>query len=136
MVCFACHGIGTTLLNLGDWRMWPRAVACPFCVLHDGGYGGCYDRQGRPITLGQWISQSSPDARRVAETTLPSGIWVSTVHLGLDHRFSLSGPPLIFETMVFTTAERLTELDSDRYSTEEEARAGHARLVLAWWDRG
>jgi hypothetical protein len=39
------------------------------------------------------------DARRVAETHV-GDVRVSTVFLGLDHRFT-NGEPLIFETMIF-----------------------------------
>lgn len=53
---------------------------------------------------------------------------VSTVFLGLDHQFG-GGPPLIFETMVFTTdtndpADGICE----RYSTWNEALKGHAEV--------
>ena len=71
------------------------------------------------------------DIKRVAETTLPNGRWVSTVWMGLNHRFG-DGPPLIFETMVFPSRDDMGDLDSDRYSTEAEAFAGHERMV-AWW---
>jgi len=64
-------------------------------------------------------------------TTLPNGRWVSTVWLGLDHCFG-DGPPVIFETMVFTTKESLDDLDCKRYSTEAEALAGHAKMVEKW----
>jgi hypothetical protein len=51
---------------------------------------------------------------------------VSTVWLGLDQSLGLGGPPLIYETMVFGSA--LHE-HGERYATEQEARAGHARWV-------
>lgn len=38
---------------------------------------------------------------RVAFTELAEGCEVSTVFLGLDHRFSDEGPPLVFESMAF-----------------------------------
>lgn len=63
-------------------------------------------------------------------TTLPGGARVSTVWLGLDHQFG-DGPPLIFETMVFP-AESSMDLDCERYSTEEEAKAGHSAMVEKW----
>jgi hypothetical protein len=63
---------------------------------------------------------------RVARTELPDGVSVSTVFLGLDHRFGNNGPPLVFETMVFCGA-----LDGEqvRYSTWAEAEAGHEAMV-------
>jgi hypothetical protein len=95
--------------------------------------GEYYDRQGNPLTLMEWASmfETRGDQKRVAETTLPNGRWVSTVWLGLDHSFG-GGPPLIFETMVFPSQGDMGDLDGDRYSTEAEALAGHARLVAKW----
>lgn len=72
--------------------------------------------------------------RRIAETTLPDGKWVSTVWLGLDHGAGC-GPPLIFETMVFAPSrdgELRESLDCDRYATAAEAKAGHAEMVAKW----
>jgi hypothetical protein len=52
---------------------------------------------------------------------------VSTVYLGMNHQWG-DGPPLIFETMVFGGDEGEP---CWRYSTEEQARAGHDRVVAA-----
>lgn len=68
--------------------------------------------------------------QRLAETTLPDGKWISTVWLGLDH--GQWGRPLYFETMVFPKQGDFTELECERYSTEEEALAGHAAVVAKW----
>ena len=62
-------------------------------------------------------------ADRVVEKTDIGDSVVSTVFLGLDHRFNNSeGAPLIFETLVFGG-----EMDGEtfRYSTWEEAETGH-----------
>ena len=93
----------------------------------------CYDCEGNPMALMDWARTfEDMDARRVAETTLPDGKYVSTVWLGLDHAFG-RGPPLIFESMVFASATQGSEaLDQDRYSTEAEAREGHEALVAKW----
>ena len=92
-----------------------------------------FDRSGNPQSFQEWAKGLGRDMtkKRVAETTLPNGRWVSTVWLGLNHAFG-DGPPLIFETMVFTSREELQEEDCDRYSTEDEAVAGHARMVEKW----
>ena len=96
-----------------------------------------YDRKGNAITLEQWAeAREDKEQCRVAETTLP-GYWISTVWLGLDYGFG-DDPKLIFETMVFpfnNTRDKVTdwgELDMDRYSTEEEAIAGHKAMVEKW----
>ena len=50
---------------------------------------------------------------------------VSTVFLALDHRYG-SGPPLLFETMVFGGEH---DQEQERYGTWEEAEAGHAKWL-------
>ena len=91
-----------------------------------------YDRQGRPITMEQWATALEGRSRRIGFDTIKDDgtgqkAEVSTVWLGLDHRFR-EGPPLIFETMVFGGK---FDQEQERYSTEEEALAGHARWVAA-----
>ena len=63
----------------------------------------------------------------VAQETLPNGIYISTIWMGLDHNYG-AGRPLIFETMVFG-AKAGKDLDQDRYASLEEAKAGHAAMV-------
>ena len=74
--------------------------------------------------------------KRVASTDI-GPYWVSTVWLGIDHNWLGDGPPIIFETMVFSKGERddpgyhgLHDMDMDRYATEEEALAGHEAMCL------
>jgi hypothetical protein len=63
---------------------------------------------------------------RVAETMVGERS-VSTVFLGLDHAF-FGGRPLLFETMVFAGSH---ESEGQwRYSTWDEALAGHDQVVL------
>lgn len=88
-----------------------------------------YDRQGLRFDDVQTWGRLHADIgyRRVGEATI-GNLWVSTVWLGMDHSFG-SGPPLIFESMVFVAGEGGTDLDCRRYSTEAEAVAGHAALL-------
>lgn len=88
-----------------------------------------YDRAGRPVTVEEWIDGFDIRNRRVARTELGK-VTVSTVHLGLNHQYG-DGPPLIFETMVLGGEH---DWWCDRYSTEEQACAGHAAVVA--WLRG
>jgi len=64
--------------------------------------------------------------RQTAETNT-FGYRISTVFLGLDHNFTGEGPPVLWETMVFP------ELPSGeiqkRYSSHEDALAGHEKIV-------
>lgn len=99
-----------------------------------------YDRQGNKIkTYGDLYKLTEGDKsepyRRVAADDLTL-CWVSTVWIGLDMGWPKEGEigkhkPLIFETMVFPNDDML-ERDCERYSTEAEAMAGHARMVLKW----
>ena len=68
----------------------------------------------------------------VAKAILPDGKMVSTVWMGLDHNFRRYEPPLIFETMVFGSADSYDEVDTERYSTEAEAIEGHKQMVSKW----
>lgn len=71
----------------------------------------------------QWFEHSD-DERRVAFDAV-GDVEISTVFLGLDHQWG-NGPPLIFETMVFNGP---LDQEQDRYSTWEEAEAGHKAMV-------
>lgn len=59
---------------------------------------------------------------------------VSTVFLVIDHSHGRSGPPVLFETMVFDVGDggsRFDEQFCDRYTSKAAAEAGHARVVAA-----
>ena len=71
-----------------------------------------------------WFEKSQ-GARRVALTDTADAR-VSTVFLGLDHNYSESGPPLLFETMVFGGP---FDQEQERYPTWEGAEEGHQRWV-------
>lgn len=51
--------------------------------------------------------------------------WVSTVFLGLDHSWVDTGPPIVFETMVFRDGNGE---ECFRYSTWQEAMEGHGKV--------
>lgn len=97
-----------------------------------------YRRDGTPYPPGnkglfEWAKDiEDNDKKRVGYKEFWWGGRVSTVWLGLDHSFSMSSKPLIFETMVFPRND-YGELDMERYSTEEEAIQGHKRMVLKWF---
>jgi hypothetical protein len=76
------------------------------------------------------IARSGIDPWRIAFTDFGGRLSVSTVFLGLDHRFTGDGPPLIFETMVFGGTD-LTDRSCSRCTTWEQAEAEHARVVEA-----
>ncbi len=75
------------------------------------------------LEWGKWFETAD---RHVAKTVLPNGVEVSTVFLGLDHSFS-GGKPILFETMIFGGEH--DDGYQERYSTWEEAEAGHKQAV-------
>lgn len=72
------------------------------------------------------IECSAPDMglARVALDMI-GGVDISTVFLGIDHRFGGGGPPILFETMIFGGGPH--DENCERYCTWDEAVAGHAR---------
>lgn len=54
---------------------------------------------------------------------------ISTIFLGIDHNFDPdeSGPPVLFETMVFDI--RGENIYMERYCTYKEAKVGHERAI-------
>jgi len=76
------------------------------------------------ITWALWLHAT--DKKKVARTILPNGITVSTVFLGLDHRYPLDPDPrpVLFESMIFGGPDDGAQY---RYHTFAEAIEGHRR---------
>jgi hypothetical protein len=82
-----------------------------------------------PANLLEWARWHENHNRTVAKTDVGKA-HVSTVFLGLDHSFG-QGPPLLYETMVFGLPEgHPLDQECDRYSTRQEALAGHEAMVM------
>lgn len=89
--------------------------------------GRYFHRDGRPAASFDEVADEWDDDKKRVELTQVGVSEVSTVFLGINHRFG-DGPPLIFESMVFGGP---LDQEQRRYSTEVEARVGHAELVAA-----
>jgi hypothetical protein len=92
-----------------------------------------FNRRGEPISMEEWSAAFQQDDRTVARTNLGTRGELSTVYLGLDSSFG-DGPPLIFETMMFGGPMHALRLG--RYSTEEQAKAGHQAALDALLHHG
>ena len=75
-----------------------------------------------------WALWNKTADRRVDLTTFPwqpEEIRVSTVFLGIDHRFSDEGLPILWETMVFNGP---LDHEMDRYRSRDDAIYGHQKM--------
>jgi hypothetical protein len=88
-----------------------------------------------PVTSEEFFlwAATHPDERHavVSQVGFKDGssgdeVSVSTVFLGVNHRFIPGQAPLVFETMVFGGTMDNSQW---RYSTWEEAEAGHERVL-------
>ena len=84
------------------------------------------DRQVVPATMEEWARDLADPDRIVAQWRFADdAVLVSTVFLGIDHRWVGEGPPLVFETMVF---DGPMHGHQERCSTWREAEAQHERV--------
>lgn len=89
--------------------------------------------------VGEWAAWFGTGHRVVQQEDVGPFL-VSTVFLGLDHSFGEGGPPLLFESAVFTRGmeeilgkvrHTLSDHNMERTSTWELALEAHQRAV-AW----
>ena len=90
------------------------------------------DKTYKPCPMLEWVKQlesmmKEQGDKHIADEIV-NGKRISTVWLGLDHNFCGTSQPLLFETMVFNEGSS-SELYMDRYSTWQEAEAGHAKAI-------
>lgn len=78
------------------------------------------------MTWARWLEEDR-DCHRVG-LDIVNGWRVSTVFLGLDHRFGDYGPPIVFETMVFKEEDQASQY-MRQYCTWDEAKKGHDETV-------
>jgi hypothetical protein len=87
------------------------------------------DADGRtPVAvpgLMEWARWYESADRTVRKTDV-NGVLVSTVFLGIDHRFAGFGPPILFETMIFGGEH---DEHQDRCATWDEAIAQHEAAI-------
>jgi hypothetical protein len=89
------------------------------------------DESNNPVSvdLRTWAEWIGDPKNKIVEQNTVGSFWVSTVFLGLDHRFGGEGEPLLWETMIFPEAT-YEELYCQRYTSYKEAINGHELAVL------
>ena len=93
-----------------------------------------FSPNGEPMEMLEWANlfekrreDLSPESWWRKRTEVGADLEVSTVWLGLNHRWS-DGPPLIWETMIFGGDH---DLQCWRYSSRQAAYDDHERIVRA-----
>lgn len=88
------------------------------------------------LTWAHWYETAQEQRRVVVGQENIGSFFVSTVFLGVNHRFNTDAPPILFETMVFRGKEEYEpdELDGEwldsttRHETWGEAEEFHENL--------
>jgi hypothetical protein len=75
------------------------------------------------VTWAQWYEVAD---RTLELTPINEHVRVSTVFLALDHNFTRTGQPLLWETLVFGGS---FDGEQYRYHTRQQAHVGHERMV-------
>lgn len=88
------------------------------------------DSDGNPTVVPCTRDVPSPDETTwaIVKRTDVGDVLVSTVFMGLDHNYGDSGPPILFETMIF--GGKLNQAQS-RQHTWREALEAHERTVVS-----
>jgi hypothetical protein len=94
------------------------------------------DKEIIKVPLMEWAKWFE-DADRTIKKEDINNYHISTVFLGLDHNFSTTGEPVLFETMVFpisgpTGEIDYGEVDCDRYTSYNKALKGHKKMAKKW----
>lgn len=122
------------MMNDAEKLELPHVIFSNETVIDEIDEDGYYDKGGNNISFRDWARLRAWDRRNNhAYTRIGADdvgdYWISTVWIGINHAWRPGAPPLIFETMVFNNATEESDLDMERYSTEQEAIEGHQRMV-------
>ena len=94
-----------------------------------------FDRDGDPLTLGEWaVLFEAPSYKMVKRTLLSNRYWVATIWTGVNNDFD--DPPTMLESSVFRV-ELGTKLNANRLCTilhtdMTAALQSHEELVLQY----
>jgi hypothetical protein len=94
-----------------------------------------YGRDGAELSDEEFLVRFGDPKYQVLAQTRVGAYTVSTVWLGITHGRGSDGRPVVFESMVFSSADfadpsgSLSDIDTRRYTSEADAFAGHTELV-------
>ncbi len=76
-----------------------------------------------PYAWARWFEK----ADRHVGNDMVGGMHVPTVFLGVDHGFGRSGPPVLWETIIFYAPDGSDHCE--RYTSKEDAQRGHLEAI-------
>ena len=82
-----------------------------------------YDQEGNPISGHEWAQMYGDISKRTIARINIGRFLISTVWLGLSYQYG--DGLLFFETMIFDEDKNNQDIGCQRYTTKEEAIAGH-----------
>jgi hypothetical protein len=99
---------------------------------HEGGVERYVIRDGEPVLEPDfliWARENwGSNDRVLAETIIiPDEVRVSTIFTGVNTDYQKTGPPMLWETMIFGGPLSMEQV---RYRSPEAALAGHEAMVL------
>jgi hypothetical protein len=87
------------------------------------------DKDGIPIPIDDPLAWANyMEGNRIVRQDETIGGLVSTVFLGIDHNWFHTGPPPLWETMIFDADDGREHME--RYSSLEDAKRGHRDWVM------
>lgn len=107
-----------------------RKIHLIFYKIDGSAYSGSIEEQ----VLAWAKDREGEKACVVQQDTLPNGIYISTVWIGIAQNM-LGGEPLIFESMVFDKKHAQKIFEKAMYSTLGKAKEGHKVLIKKYRKR-
>jgi len=126
------YGLNDDACKVTHWMESPEMPSFDFkksfkCLERFEFYYLDENKKAIPCSSNEWSSYFERNNRNLGDDDI-EGKRVSTVFLGLNHNYHPTCTiPLIFETMVFN--ENHSDIYCERYSSWEEAEAGHQKAI-------
>ena len=88
------------------------------------------NKQPKEVSLEEFAEWSRDPSNKIIKRTYLNSKLISTVFLGLDHNYRITGDPILFETAIFET-DSMRDLYLERATTFDNALKTHEKVVQA-----
>jgi hypothetical protein len=94
------------------------------------GWKQYFDRAGNELNIKEWVAATASPEATVAKTDIAPGLRLHTMWFGTDWGSPENPRPSLHESLLFDESEDAGDAETvGEWATEEEALAGHNRLV-------